>query len=105
VQLNRAGAGLPDPVAVAVALGQAFGALPLRRPPRSGLPQLHQALGGKADHLAQQIGVGGLLYERAQVHHVFGHRWFLGCVGVSQPDPTGELPVTTAKLPARYGAI
>jgi hypothetical protein len=31
--------------------------------------------------------------------------WFLGCVGVSQPDPTGELPVTTAKPPARYGAI
>ena len=60
---------------------------------------------GKADHLAQQIGVRGLLYERAQVHHVVGHRWFLGCVGVSQPDPTGELPVTTAKPPARYGAI
>lgn len=30
---------------------------------------------------------------------------FLGCVGVSQPDPTGELPVTPAKPPARYGAI
>src|SRR4051794_7007230 len=28
-----------------------------------------------------------------------------GCVGVSQPDPTGESPVTTAKPPARYGAI
>ncbi|WP_212400029.1 hypothetical protein, partial [Bradyrhizobium jicamae] len=26
-------------------------------------------------------------------------------VGVSQPDPTGELPVTTAKPPARYGAL
>jgi hypothetical protein len=24
---------------------------------------------------------------------------------VSQPDPTGEPPVTTAKPPARYGAI
>ncbi|MET3913215.1 hypothetical protein ABID59_007592, partial [Bradyrhizobium sp. S3.3.6] len=24
---------------------------------------------------------------------------------MSQPDPTGELPVTTAKPPARYGAI
>jgi hypothetical protein len=62
-------------------------------------------LGGKADHLAQQIGITGLLHERAQVHHVVGHRWFPGCVGVSQPDPTGELPVTTAKQPARYGAI
>jgi hypothetical protein len=29
----------------------------------------------------------------------------LGCVGVSQPDPTGESPVTTAKSPARYDAI
>ncbi|MGY4426294.1 hypothetical protein ACVWY2_008743 [Bradyrhizobium sp. JR6.1] len=49
--------------------------------------------------------IGGLLHERAQVHHLIGHRWFLGCVGVSQPDPTGESPVTTAKPPARYGAI
>ena len=32
-----------------------------------------------------------------QVHHIVRHRWLLGCVGVSQPDPTGELPVTTAK--------
>ena len=30
----------------------------------------------EGDHLAQNIGVGGLLHERAQVHHVFGHRWF-----------------------------
>jgi hypothetical protein len=36
---------------------------------------------------------------------IVGHRWFLGCVGVSQPDPTGESPVTTEKPPARYGAI
>jgi hypothetical protein len=62
-------------------------------------------LGGKADHLAQQIRIRGLLHERAQVHHIVGHRRFLGCVSVSQPDPTGERPVTTAKPPARYGAI
>jgi hypothetical protein len=31
--------------------------------------------------------------------------WFLVCVGVSQPDPNGELSVITAKPPARYGAI
>jgi hypothetical protein len=30
--------------------------------------QLHQPLGGKADHFPQQIGVGGLFHERAQVH-------------------------------------
>ena len=98
--------GLPDPLAVAVALGQALGVLlAIGRPGLAFDFQLHQTLGGKADHLAQQIGVWGLLYERAQVHHIVGHRWFLGCVGVSQPDPTGELPVTTAKPPARYGAI
>jgi hypothetical protein len=45
------------------------------------------------------------LSERTQVHHVIGHRWFFGCVGVSQPDSTGESPVTTAKPPARCGAI
>jgi hypothetical protein len=45
------------------------------------------------------------LSERTQVHHVIGLRWFLGCVGVSQPDSTGESPVTTAKPPTRYGAI
>jgi len=105
-QFDRAGAGLPNPVAVAVALGQALRVLlPIGRPGLAFNFQLHQPLGGKADHLAQQIGVRGLLYERAQVHHVVGHRWFLGCVGVSQPDPTGELPVTTAKPPARYDAV
>ena len=97
---------LPDPVAGAVALVQAFGVLlAVGRPGLAFDFHLHQPLGGKADHLAQHIGIRGLLYERAQVHHIVGHRWFLGCVGVSQPDPTGELPVTTAKPPARYGAI
>jgi hypothetical protein len=41
---------------------------------------LHQTLGGEADHLAQNIGVGGLLHERAKAHHLIGDRWFLGCV-------------------------
>lgn len=31
-------------------------------------------------------------------------RSFVDCVAVSQPDPAGGLPVTTAKPPARYGA-
>ncbi|MBJ7401853.1 MAG: hypothetical protein JHD07_00485 [Bradyrhizobium sp.] len=44
-------------------------------------------MGGKADHLAQQIGVGGLLHERAQVHHVVGHRWFLESGWLSQSKP------------------
>src|SRR3954454_5123164 len=106
VQFDRAGARLPDPVAVAVALGQTLRLLlAIGRPGLAFDFQFHQPLGGKPDHLAQQIGIRGLLHERAQVHHIVGHRWFLGCVGVSQPDPTGELPVTTAKPPARYGAI
>ena len=35
-----------------------------RRPP----------LGGEADHLAQQIGVGALFRKGAKVHHLVGHR-------------------------------
>ena len=59
-QLHRAGPGLPVAVAVAVALGQPLGArLAVRRPGQAVHLQLHQPLGGKADHLAQKIGVGG----------------------------------------------
>jgi hypothetical protein len=39
--------------------------------------ELHPPLRRKADHLAQQISVGGLLHERAKLHHLFGHRCFL----------------------------
>jgi hypothetical protein len=46
-----------------------------------------------------------LLDQRPQVHHLVGHRWFLGQVWCSQPDPTGESSVTTAKPLARYSAI
>jgi hypothetical protein len=37
--------------------------------------QLHQPLGGEADHLSQQIGVRGLRDQVARVHHVSSHRW------------------------------
>ena len=30
----------------------------------------HQALGGEANHLAQQIGVGALFQKRAKAHHL-----------------------------------
>jgi hypothetical protein len=91
---------------VTVALGQTLGALlAIGRPGLALDFQLHQALGGKADHLAQQIGIRGLLHERAQVHHVVGHRWFLESGCVSQPDLTDESSMTTAKPLARYGAI
>ena len=85
-QLDRAGAGLPVAVAVAVALGQPLGALlAVAGAGQLADLQLHQPLGGKADHLAQQIGVGGLLHQRPQAHHLVGHRWFLGQVGVRNP--------------------
>ena len=35
--------------------------------------QLHQPLGGETDPLAEDIRVGGLLHERAKVHHLVGH--------------------------------
>src|SRR5262249_55735400 len=64
-QLNRAGAGLPDPVTVAVALGQTLGILLAIGYPGLAFDfQLHQPLRGKSDHLAQQIGVRGLLYRK-----------------------------------------
>src|SRR5690606_28976615 len=36
---------------------------------------LHQPFSGKADHLTQNIGVGGLFDQSAKVHHIGGHRW------------------------------
>src|SRR5271165_4570725 len=42
--------------------------------------QLHQPLGRKADHAAQEIRVGGLLQKVLKGHSFVGHRRFLGCV-------------------------
>jgi hypothetical protein len=76
-QLDGPGAGFPVPVAVAVALGQPQRALLAVSSPGQGTHlQLHQPLRGKADHLAQQIGIRRLFQKAAQVHHVVGHRWF-----------------------------
>jgi hypothetical protein len=78
----------PIPVAIAIALHQALGILlAVARAGQALDLQLHQSLGGKADHLAQKVGVGGLLDERSKVHPVIGHRWFLGCGWSSQPMP------------------
>lgn len=80
-QLDRAGAGLPVTVAIAVALGEPPGVLLAEgRAGQSADFQLHQPLGGEADHLAQNVGVGGLLHERAKVHHLVGHRSSSVCV-------------------------
>src|SRR5438067_7064289 len=39
------------------------------------LGQLHQPLGAKANHLAQEVGVGALPEQRLKVHRVVGHWW------------------------------
>ncbi|MER9865572.1 hypothetical protein NKJ20_33850, partial [Mesorhizobium sp. M0185] len=51
------------------------------------------------------MGIRSLPHERAQVHHVTGHRWFLRIRLCQQPDLAGELSMTTAKPLARYSAI
>ena len=87
-QLHRPGAGLPDPVAIAVALRQ-----PVRRPlaivgaGQALHLELHQALGGKADHLAQEIGVGALLQSsrRAMLSSVIVVVSGLGLLVATQP--------------------
>jgi hypothetical protein len=95
-QLDGPSPRLPVPLAVAVALRQPLGALLAIA--GAGQPahlQLHQPLGGEADHLPQQIRVRGLLHERPQAHHLIGHRWSSGQVGSRKPDPTGKSPMTT----------
>ena len=74
-QLDRAGPHLPIPVAVAGALLTAIGTALAWSGivDRLGL-QLHQSLGGNADHLTQKTGVGGLLQKRGKHDLVFGHR-------------------------------
>ncbi len=81
-----------NPVPVAVAAHQPLGAL--LAPGRAGQAahlQLHQPLGGKADHLAQQIGIGGLLYQAAQAHHLVGHRVVSDQVWRSQTRPPPKI--------------
>jgi hypothetical protein len=61
--------------------------------PGAGQPgnlQLHQAVRGKADHLAQQIGIGTLLQQRAKGDYLVGHRRVLGSIEPCQPNPTGD---------------
>ncbi|KAJ8138817.1 hypothetical protein OY671_007970, partial [Metschnikowia pulcherrima] len=74
-QLDGAGTGLPIAIPIAVASNAALDILLAVR--SAGQPthfQLHQPLRGKADHVAQKIGVRALPHKRSQVHHVIGHR-------------------------------
>src|SRR4051794_6138174 len=105
-QLDSAGAGLPVTLPVAVTLSQALGALlAIRGAGQAADFQLHQALGGEADHLAQQVRVRALLQQPAQVHHLVGHRWVLDQVGGRNPTVFREPSMTTAKLTACYSAM
>lgn len=87
-QLDRPGARLPDSIAVAVALRQPLPAL--LAPRRSGLAahvNLHEPLGGKAEHLTQQISVGRLLQQPLKGRHLVGHQ-FGASVQVGRHNPT-----------------
>ena len=78
-QLDRPGAGLPDPVAVAIAVIDPVRAALAMCGTRQAFDfELHQALRGKTHHLAQQIGVRALLQQRTKAHHLVGHRRVLG---------------------------
>ena len=74
-QLDGSGPGLPVAVAIAVALiDPALAALAVTGAAQGLGLQLHQPLGGKADHLAQQCRVGTLLQQLAKGDLVVGHR-------------------------------
>jgi site-specific DNA recombinase len=76
-QLDGPRPGLPVALAVAVALHQPLGAaLAMRAAGQLTHLQLHQPLGGEADHLAQEGGVRALLQELPKGNPVIGHR---GC--------------------------
>jgi hypothetical protein len=91
-QFDGAGTGLPDAVAVAVALGKPLGVLlPIGGPGLTLDLQLHQPLGREADHLPQEVAVLAILNKRAKGDHVFGHRWLPNQVGVAtRPLPANR---------------
>src|SRR4029077_14667048 len=53
----------------------------------------------------QDVGVGGLLHERAKVHHLIGHWGFLGCVEIRNPTlpENHQWPPAAARSLGRYG--
>jgi hypothetical protein len=67
--------------------------------------QLHQALGGEADHLAQKIGIRALFQKRAKGHISSVIAGSSNQGGCCNPTLSSESTMTTAKPPARYGAI
>ena len=92
------GPGLPVAIAIAVALvGPALAALAVAGAAQGVGLQLHQALRGKANHLAQQCRVGTLLQKLAKGDLVVGHRGDLqGQCCVRNPTLPRSTAVTTA---------
>jgi hypothetical protein len=77
-QLDGVSAGFPAAIAIAVALRKPLAAL--LAVGGAGLVldlELHQPLGGKTDHVAQDVGVLGIFNNRVKRHHLVGHRWLL----------------------------
>ncbi len=87
-KFDSSGPCLPIALAVTVALDKPGGRLlAVSRAGCRAHFHLHQSLGCKADHVAQNIRIRGLLHKRAEVHHAVGHRSFLGSGLMLQPDP------------------
>jgi len=104
-QLHRPGARLPISVAIAVALSEPVGRARAMRSAGLGANlELHQSLSRKADHLAQNIRVGGLLHKRAKVHHLVGH-WGSSVALRFATRPYRRIANDRRKPLARYGAI
>lgn len=53
---------------------------------------------------SHEIGIRGLLDERAQVHHVVGHRWSFRNGLASTTKPYRKTPMTTDTPLTRYSA-
>ena len=70
--MARIAVALIDPIGAAVAWAGTGRAFHFQR---------HQTLGGKADHFAQQIGIGALFQKRAKVHRLC----LTNCNGRPQP--------------------
>src|SRR6185312_2882033 len=74
-KLDGSGPCMPVAVAIPVALvGAALSALAVLGAAQGVAFQRHQAFGGKANHLAQEAGVGALLQKLAKGDLVVGHR-------------------------------
>jgi hypothetical protein len=84
---------------------QAIGAARAGR--RTGLTldfQIHQALGGKGQELAHEVGVGALLDQLDQGHSLIGHR-HLRIRFSSQPNPSRRSARTTPGGALRYAEL